>query len=411
MKILIVSAYDIKGGAARATYRLHKSLQNIGVCTKMVVQDKTSDDCTVFGPKSKIKEIFTQLRPGLNQLPVKKYRRRQQITFSPSWLPLSEIVNRVCEIDPDIVHLHWVTGGMIRIEDLAKINKPIVWSLHDMWAFTGGCHYDNYCGKYENECAFCPVLDSNKYKDLSNKEFVRKKRVYKTINNLTIVGLSEWITDCANRSVLLGNSSIINIPNPINTETFSPMDVKVAREILGLPPDKKLILFGADSIADKLKGFQQLSKAINKIKQTNVELVVFGLGAQKVSQQFKSYTHCIGKLSDDISLKILYNASDVTVLPSLQENLSNVVMESLSCGVPIVAFNIGGNKDMIKHQFNGYLAEPFSVDNLAKGIEWVLGNPEYEKLKQNARKMVIKKFEMVRVAEKYKTLYEKVLAG
>ena len=220
MKILIVSAYDIKGGAARATYRLHKSLQNIGVCTQMVVQDKTSDDCTVFGPKSKIKEIFTQLRPGLNQLPVKKYRSRQQITFSPSWLPLSEIVSRVCEIDPDIVHLHWVTGGMIRIEDLAKINKPIVWSLHDMWAFTGGCHYDNYCGKYENECAFCPVLDSNKNKDLSNKEFVRKKRVYKTINNLTIVGLSEWITDCAIRSVLLGNSSIINIPNPINTETF-----------------------------------------------------------------------------------------------------------------------------------------------------------------------------------------------
>ncbi len=410
MKILIINANDLKGGAARAAYRLNKSLQKIGVDSQMLVQDKTSNDYTVLGPETKSKKFIAEIRARLNQFPVKLYKKRLQIPFSPAWLPFSDIVSRIKKIDPDIVHLHWITGGMVRIEDIAKINKPIVWSLHDMWAFTGGCHYDNNCGKYKSECGFCPVLNSGKKRDLSNKIFNRKKRIYKKVKNFTIVGLSRWLTDCVERSVLLGSRKVINIPNPINTEIFCPVEVKTAREILGLPLDKKLILFGADSITDYLKGFKELSKALDEIK-TDVEIIVFGSGEPNTPKQFKFPTHYIGQLSDDISLKILYNASDVTVLPSLQENLSNVVMESLSCGTPTVAFNIGGNSDMIEHQINGYLADPFSASNLAKGIDWVLNNPEYETLKQNARKKVLEQFEMVKVAQQYKELYENILEG
>ncbi|MBU4468618.1 MAG: glycosyltransferase family 4 protein [Candidatus Omnitrophica bacterium] len=410
MKILIINANDLKGGAARAAYRLNKSLQKIGVNSQMLVQDKTGVDCTVLGPETRYKKIVANIRPRLNQAPVKLYKKRLQIPFSPAWVPFSDIVSRIKKIDPDIVHLHWITGGMVRIEDIAKINKPIIWSLHDMWAFTGGCHYDNNCGKYESECAFCPVLNSGKKKDLSNRIFNQKKRIYKKIKNLTIVGLSRWLTNCVDRSVLLSSRKVINIPNPINTEIFCPVEVKTAREILGLPLDKKLILFGADSITDYLKGFKELSKALDKIKKTDVEIIVFGSGELNTPKQFKFPTHYIGQLSDDISLKILYNASDVTILPSLQENLSNVVMESLSCGTPTVAFNIGGNSDMIEHQVNGYLADPFSTDDLTKGIDWVLYNPEYETLKQNARKKVLQQFEMVKVAQQYKELYESILA-
>jgi glycosyltransferase involved in cell wall biosynthesis len=410
MRVLHLNTSDIQGGAARAVYRLNKSLQNIGINSRMLVQDKTSDDYTVVGPETKVKKVIAKIRPRLDQFPVNSYKKRLKVIFSPAWLPFSDIVSRINEIAPDIVHLHWIAGGMMRMEDIAKIKKPIIWTLHDMWAFTGGCHYDNNCGKYEKECGLCPVLNSDKKWDLSSRIFSRKKKTYKRVKNLTAVGLSKWLTDCATKSVLLGNRLVINIPNPIDTEVFSPIEVKTAREILGLPLDKKLILFGAGNVANYLKGFKELSEALDKIKERNVEFIVFGSGKPKYPKQFKFHTHYIGRLSDDISLKILYSASDVTVLPSLQENLSNVIMESLSCGTPVVAFNIGGNSDMIENRINGYLATPFSADDLVKGIDWVLDNPEHENLRQKARKKVLKEFEMVKVTGQYKKLYEEILA-
>lgn len=214
MKVLHLNTCDIQGGAARAAYRLNKSLQVIGINSLMFVQDKTSDDYTVVGPKTKGEKAISKIRPRLDQVPVYFYKKRQKTLFSPAWIPFSDIIKKIDEIDSDIAHLHWIAGGLIRIEDIAKIQKPIVWTLHDMWAFTGGCHYDNSCGKYEKECGACPILNSDKEKDLSRRIFKRKKKTYNKIKNITVVGLSKWLTDCAAKSGLLGNRRIVNLPNP-----------------------------------------------------------------------------------------------------------------------------------------------------------------------------------------------------
>lgn len=412
MKILIVNTSDISGGAARAAYRLHQALLAHGVDSQMLVQSKTSDDYSVTGPQTKIQKVLTKLRPHLDSLPVRAYKNRTKTLFSPSWLPFSNLVEHINAINPDVVHLHWIAGGIMRIEDLAKINAPIVWSLHDMWAFTGGCHYDEDCGKYNNACGACPVLGSNKPNDLSAKVWQRKQTSFPKHSNLTIIGLSQWLANAAKASSLFNNTPVVNLPNPIDTTIFAPFAKQQARELFNLPQDKKLVLFGAmGATSDPRKGFNELSQALEQLDSDNTELVVFGSSQPKTPQGFKQKAHYLGHLHDDVSLRVLYSAADVMVVPSLQENLSNAIMESLACGTPVVGFHIGGNSDLIEHQRTGYLAQPYCVKSLADGIEWVLNTPNYNELCQNARKKVLKEFDSQVVAGKYMELYQQVVAG
>jgi len=407
MKILIVNAYDKWGGAARAAYRLHKGLQSIGVESQMLVQIKTCDDPTVSGPQSRLQKVIGFGRYWLDALPVKFYKNKIDSFFTPAWLPFGDIVNKINASDADVVHFHWIAAGMIRIEDLAKIKKPIVWSLLDMWAFTGGCHYDSECGKYVRHCEACPVLNSNKKCDLSYAIFRRKKKTFAKIPHLTIVGHSRWLTDCAKKSTLLADRSIINIPSPIDTCTFRPFDRKIAREMWGLPLDKKLVLFGSfGGTDDPRKGFKELTIAMRRIKSSGVELVIFGASRRENSPNFEFPTHYLGHITSDLSLRMLYAAADVMVVPSLQENLSNAIMESLACGTPVVGFDIGGNRDMIDHQQNGYLATPIDPTSLADGIDWILNHPAPQNLSQNARQKVMETFEATKVAKQYAGVYE-----
>lgn len=412
MKVLIVNTSDVQGGAARAAYRLYRSLLEAGVDSQMLVQKKSSDDFNVIGPTSKKEKVLNLLRPHLDQLPVKFYKNRTKTLFSPSWFGFSDIVDKIKEINPDIVHLHWICRGMIKIEDLIKIKKPIVWSLHDMWAFTGGCHYDEECRGYLDTCGKCKILGSQKIDDLSKKIFNRKRKIYEKIENLTIVGLSSWLNDCSKNSVLLKDKRHINLPNPIDTNIFKPFDKEKSRELWGLSKNKKLILFGAiGATSDSRKGFHKLNEAFSKLDGKDIEFVVFGSSKPQNAPDFKFKTHYLGHLHDDISLVTLYSAVDVMVVPSLQENLSNAIMESLSCATPVVAFNVGGNSDMIEHKKNGYLAKPFEPQDLADGIEWVLNCENYEELCQNAREKVLKEFDSRVVAKKYIELYEEIVSS
>jgi len=411
MKILIVNTSDIQGGAARAAYRLHKSLLSQNIDSKMLVQKKSSDDYTVIGPTSKIEKAFNLLKPQLDQLSVKLYKNRTKTLFSPAWLGFSDIVDRINEINPDIVHLHWINGGMIKIEDISKIKAPIVWSLHDNWAFTGGCHIMWECEEYKKSCGACPRLGSDKENDLSRKIFKRKEKTFLQINNMTIIGLSKWLNNCSKNSTLLKDKKHINLPNPIDTKIFQPFDKEKSRELWNLPKDKKLILFGANSAtSDVNKGFNELSEALHNLTDKNIEFVVFGSSEPKESQNFGFKTHYLGHLHDDVSLVTLYSAVDVMIVPSLQENLSNAIMESLACGIPVVGFDIGGNSDMIEHQINGYLAKPFDTSDLAHGIEWILNNENYDELCQNAREKVLREFDSEVVAKKYIELYADILS-
>ena len=412
MKVLILNSSDINGGAARAAYRLHRSLLEKGIDSQMLVQDKIGDDSTVIGPDSKFTKLLAKVRPTIDSLPVKFYRERTKTLFSPSWLGFNSISKKINDFNPDIVHLHWICGGMLRIEDLSTIKAPIVWSLHDMWPFTDGLHYCEDTSSYIKERRKSRVLGSNNSGTLSRKVFKRKQNTYKKLNNLHIVGLSSWINNCSMSSTLLKEKKHINLPNPIDTNIFKPLDKSIAKYIYNLPKDKKLILFGAmDATTDPRKGFDELVKSLERLDRNDVELIVFGSskpkGKSQISTRFK--INYIGQLNDDVSLTILYNAVDVMVVPSLQENLSNAIMESLSCGVPVVAFDIGGNKDMITHMKNGYLATPFDTQDLKNGINFILNHKNYNSISNNARKKVERDFDSNIVSKRYIELYQSIL--
>lgn len=406
IKILIVNTFDIQGGAARASYRLHRALLAQGEDSLMLVQRKSSDDYTVLIENNKLTKYFNKLRPIIDILPVRFYRNRKKSLFSPSWFGLSGVVEKINKINPDIVHLHWITGGMMKIEDVARINAPIVWSLHDNWAFTGGCHIMWECERYKGTCGSCPMLGSDNEYDLSRRIYFQKKKNFSRKEDMTIVGLSRWINNCSKNSSLLQDKKHINLPNPIDTKVFKPFDKQKARELWSLPKDKKLVLLAvSSSTSDINKGFKQLTLALDDITDNDIELVVIGSSQPKNSQYFGFKTHYLGYLHDDVSLVTLYSAVDVMVVPSLQENLSNLIMENLACGTPVVGFNVGGNSDMIEHQVNGYLAKPFDASDLAFGIKWVLNSLRYEELCVNSREKVVREFDSVVVAERYMQLY------
>lgn len=413
MKVLHVNTFDISGGAARAAYRLHRALLEKKINSLMLVQAKDSDDYTVVGEPNKIRRVFNKLRPWLDSIPLRAYKNKTKTLFSVSWLSSSRLVNKINAINPDVVHLHWVCGGLLKIEDLVKIKAPLVWSLHDNWAFTGGCHIMWDCQKYTTNCRACPRLGSSKDNDLSQKVFERKRKVFAQLSQLKIIGLSQWISLCAQKSTLLGDKEIITLPNPVDTQKYKPMDKASARYLWNLPLDKKIILFGAPT-QDINKGFAELQQALSHLKTTSgdaVELVVFGSSEPEVPVDIGFKTHYLGSLSDDVSLMTLFNVADVMVVPSLQENLSNAIMESLSCGTPVVAFNIGGNSDLIEHKINGYLASAYDTHDLATGIEWVLKHASYASIAANARQKVLENFASTVVASKYIDVYQALLSA
>lgn len=345
----------------------------------------------------------------IDGLAVKGYQKSNHL-FSNARFPFSSIPEMIREINPDIVHLHWITGGMMSVEDIGRIRKPIIWSLHDMWPFTGGCHYDNYCAQYKQNCGACPILNSNRNKDLSYFNINRRLKTLSKVDNLTIVGLSKWLADCASSSRVFSNRTVVNLPNPIDTKIYSKVEKVQARRILGLSENKKIVLFGGyNAVANPLKGYQELMAALKLIETEDFEIIVFGSPKMDTLIETKLPVHFLGSFSDDIALKIIYNSADVIIQPSKQENLSNIIMESLACGTPVVAFNIGGNPDLIEHKINGYLAAPFEPRDLARGIDWVLNHQNPNNISESALDKVKLTFEMNLVAQKYIALYKSVL--
>ncbi len=413
MKIIHLSTYDTAGGAARAAYRLHQGLRRIKVDSQMLVQSKFSDDKSVIAPQTSLEKTLAKVGHALDDIPPRFYRQRQKTEFSTQWFP-ELILPRLNQLNPDIINLHWINESYLRIETIAKLHKPIVWTLHDMWAFTGGCHYSQDCNKYVDSCGACPLLGSNTNFDLSRSIWQRKNRAWKN-PRLIIVSLSKWLAKCASSSSLFENQRIEIIPNGIDTQQYKPVNHQVLRELLNLPQDKQLVLFGAiNATSATRKGFPFLQLALRDLCksewQDKIELVVIGSSQPDKHDDFGFKAHYLGKLSDDISLSQIYAAVDVFVAPSSQDNFPNTVLEASACGTPSVAFNIGGMPDMIEHQQNGYLAQPFKIEDLAQGIAWVLGNKErHQKLRDRARKKVEQEFTQDIQAHRYASLYAEIL--
>lgn len=412
---LLLSTSDIQGGAGRAAYRLHTGLQRIGVDSQMLSFQKTSGDITVHKLSNELAFQQTKLSVWVDKHPLSLYRKRAKNQFwSLNWFP-NRVAQQINRFEPQIVHLHWIGNGFVPVQALKKIKSPIVWTLHDMWAFTGGCHYAGTCVRYEQKCGACPQLGSRRGRDLSRWTLERKKRHWRGVH-ITVVTPSQWLASCVRSSFLLRDARVEVIPNGLDLNLFKPLDKTLARDLLRLPQDKKLILAGAnEGLRDKRKGVEYLQPALQQMAATwidHADLVVFGGSRPAEPKDFGLRVHYVGHLHDDISLALLYSAADVFVAPSLQDNLPNTVMESLACGTPAVAFNIGGMPDMIQHQNNGYLAGAYDVNDLINGITWVLEDEtRHSKLALAARQGVTTKYDLEMIAQRHLTLYHELLAN
>jgi glycosyltransferase involved in cell wall biosynthesis len=410
MRVCLLSTSDGRGGAYTAAYRLHRGLLDKNIDSTMIVGNKVGDDPTVWAEASKKVKLWEMIARTCDSLPLRLYPARDKSAFSLQWFP-GRVASIVKLNNPDIIHLHWVCGGYLSVSYISKFNKPIVWTLHDMWPFTGGCHYDEECGRYKQSCGACPILHaSNKY-DLSGWVWKRKHNAWKHLH-ITVVASSNWIAECARASSLFKNCRIVVLPNGIDVSKYKPLDQSLARDAYDLPRDRQLILFSASLLHDKRKGLQFLIPALRSLAKSafadRYEFVILGASESVNDADFGLKTHYVAHLHDEISQVLLYSAADVLVAPSMQENLSNTVMESLACGTPVVAFNIGGMPDMIRHKGNGYLAEPFSSKELAEGIKWVLQG-RLVRLSQQARDDAVNQYALENVAAQYQALYRDIL--
>lgn len=412
MRVLIINTSERIGGAAIAANRLMEALKRNGVKARMLVRDKQTDHLSVVPIATNwllpLKFVWERavifLANGL----------RRKNLFQVDIANAGTDVTKLSEFKrADVVHLHWVNQGFLSLDDIDKImhyGKPVVITMHDQWYFTGICHYSDKCTKYREECRDCELMKKGILGDMAQKVFEKKLSIYKDVP-LTFVGCSKWIADLARSSKLTEGKKVVNIPNAINTELFCPQDKAESRKRFGLPIDKKLLLFGSQRITDERKGFKFLADALNLIRQSNVtiandiELVVVGGDSEKVQGAVPFKVIPVSYVSDASKMVALYNAVDVYVTPSLQDNLPNTIVEAMACGIPCVGFNVGGIPEMIDHKQNGYVAKYMDEKDFADGIVWTLTN-DYEGLSVNARSKAVATYGEAAVAAKYLEVYE-----
>jgi glycosyltransferase involved in cell wall biosynthesis len=409
--VLHISATDCEGGAGRAASRIHAGLRQIGVESAMLVRKRSTDDPTVFGPSSRGEKLAVQLRTAVNELPVKLHRTKS--LWSLAWVP-HRINKAVNAFGPDVIHLHWICDGFVPAWFASSLNRPVVWTLHDCWPFTGGCHYTHGCTGYQHLCGRCPQLQSRVTYDLSRFGALLKRSCWAKMN-LAPVAPSTWLADSASKSALFSERKIRVVPNGLDTATFKPIDKQAARRILNLPIDMKLILFGAADPQDPRKGLEQLKAAFHCLNDRrssrNLGFIVFGTSNPVLELNPGIFNAAIGRFHDDHSLALLYSAADVTCVPSREDNLPQTAVESLACGTPVAAFATGGLTDIVDHLQNGYLARPFETCDFASGLEYLLSDDQrWRRLSEAARTKGVEVFDWKRVSSQYLDLY-RVLCG
>ena len=414
MRVLHINTSDRDGGAARAAMRIHKGLRDMGTQSVFLARSNFSGDVDVISPQGKKNRFKVAINTRFESLIQKLFHVKTNHPWSMGYAPFDVISPFLSDASFDVLHLHWINGGFLDITKLKNIKAPMVWLLHDSWPFTGGCHIPFDCVRYETGCHDCPELDKRSRFDVAQWVFQRKRKCYP--KSMHIVAPSQWLADAARSSAFFSESNIRVIPNGVDIQRYRPMDRRVARDVLGVPQDCKLILFGAMSAtSDWNKGFDLLFKALERLRNNvdfAVQIVVFGSEKPSVPPDFGMPTTYTGRLYDDISLTLLYNAADVMVIPSRSENFPNVCLESMASGTPVVAFAIGGLLDQIEHKRNGYLARPYDVNDLANGIRWILEDEVRSRgLRYAARKRVTSMFDIKDVVRRYSELYEEITSS
>ncbi len=416
MRVLIINTSEQTGGAALAAKRLTTALNLHGVEARMLVGRRQTADRTVITLKRDWRLRWHFLWERLCIFTHLHFRKKHLFELDIANTG-SDITRLPVFREADIIHLHWVNQGMLSLAVLRKIlesGKPVVWTMHDIWPATSVCHLTMDCKRYLTACQQCPYLPPTLFSDLAAKVWKRKKSIYDA-HRIMFVGCSRWLEENAARSALLQGQPVTNIPNPIDTDVFSPGDRAAARHRLRLPLDKRLILFAAHNATNPNKGLAYMTEACRILARdhssmpTDTALVVMGKNATELAALVPFEVFALGYLDNPHTIADVYRASDVFVLPSLSENLPNTIMEAMACGIPCVGFRVGGIPEEIDHLHNGYVARFRDAEDLAYGIRHLLFDADRQKLSAHAVEKVASHYTPAIVAQRYITLYRELL--
>lgn len=419
MKVLIVNTSEQTGGAAIAARRLTESLRTAGVDARLLVMHRESRSPLVTALKGKWRKRLAFLRERLVIWACNLLSRRN--LFAVSIANTGFDITRLAEFrQADVIHLHWTQQGMLSLAGLRRIlqsGKPVVWTLHDMWPLTGICHHAHTCQAFKSRCHHCPLLRLPGAHDLAARTFSRKQRILDGSGKQPhIVAVSRWLAAQARESALLGAKEISVVPNTLCLDDFPLLpDRRAARAALGLPQEKRLILFGAARIDDPIKGLPHLLAALRLLagqggfSPGELHLVLFGTvkhPRQALADVPVPYT-CMGRIADTRRLARLYAAADVTVSASLYETFGQTLIEAQACGCIPVSFGNSGQADIISHLHTGYLADYLSAPSLAEGIRWALTEGARTIPRERLRQNVERNYAARLVAQQYIGIYKK----
>ena len=389
--IKVVQLQYFSESTGRAALRLHKAFLCNGIHSTLISLKRGINDDERIVQKGKKPKLIAWLDGKL-----KTYIMRnnlKELGFFSYPILGTNVSKMKATKEADYIYIHWALGGFLNLsnmEQLARLQKPIIFFMHDMWPITGGCHQSLTCEKYKSHCFDCQIFPKTKKNDLSFKGFKKKLKFYSEYSNLFFISPSKWLFDCAKQSALTRNKPIFHIPNLLDHTIFKPLDKNTAKQIFNIDPNERVILFGATSISSPYKGWAYLLQALKNLSHEpnfkNISILMFGGGYKKeIVDEIPFNTKFVGHLSDEYSTALVYNAADVFIAPSLADNLPTTILESLNCGTAVVGFNVGGIPDMIKHKQNGYLAQYKDTDDLSEGIKFCLENklkgfnmPEFE---------------------------------
>jgi glycosyltransferase involved in cell wall biosynthesis len=413
--VLHLSTFHLEGGAGVAATRLHRALLKYGTDSHLLVPAAREPEENVAALSDtnwqKQKHFGRFIAERLHFYPQEK-DKTVRFAFSPA-ASGAEITQHPLVQKADIIHLHWINFGFLSLkslESLFSLEKPVVWTLHDMWTFTGGCHYSRGCDNYLTHCQYCPYLAKPDQYDISFSQFEKKKLIYEQAK-LSLVSPSRWLGGLVKAAALTKSHTSLTIPNCLDTTLFSPHNKSEIRKMLGLPDNKNLILFAGANTQDPRKGFAFFKDAICRVADSipNVEVLILGKANPQNFANFPVPVHYLGKIVHPEEMVRAYNAANMIVVPSLEDNLPNTIMEAMSCGVPAVGFATGGIPEMIEHQVNGFVSDFGSAESLAEGIAWILRNDRNETISENARKKVLNAYDEKIVASQYQNLYDSLL--
>lgn len=400
MKVVHINTFKNKGGAAIAAGRIMEALAFVDPSIRLTYLHQESGG--IFSGSLSLLRLALEkflLRPLLKN-------KADLFAFSLARFGKSLASNKDIS-EADIIHLHWFNQSFLSLTELEKIissGKKIVWTFHDMWAFTGGCFYSGGCENYKKDCARCPFLKNDK----PSKALLERKKGYLANENLSFVSCSHWLNDLAAQSRHVRQENLTVIHNPVAFERFIPSSKELLRQKHGFEKNEFIVLFAAAKLNDPRKGLQDLMKAI-QLSLTPVRLLLIGEEKEIVDIPVGLRYTKLGFIEDSALIDEYIQLSDILACPSHQDNLPNTVLESVKCGTPVLAYLIGGLPDLIQNLRNGYLAsfDGDRVANLEKGLEWCIKNAH--KLNRNElRNEARKRFSYQRIGEQYLELYKEM---